>query len=315
MIPTTDIIANGKHLSRLALGTHLFGHENADRSRSLLDCFFSGGGNVIDTGRVYHGGESEFVIGDWLRQSGMGKKAVVITKGGNAKIPDGTHIDPPGSRVNAKCIEEDIQISLEALGSDTIDIYFVHKDNPETPVGEIIEVLNKYIKVGAFKHIGASNWPSARIAEANAYAAEHGLRPFEFSELAFSLKQNATESWGKAEGALEMDKTDFNWYQAHQMPVLGYNPQATGFFYKPDSENGDSPENAEILRRFRKVCSDSGLTAQACLFGFYAGCGIRAVPIVSTRNPKHLREIIENTGKTLDSAAVRYLLEARFGVN
>lgn len=143
MIPSTEIIVNGKRMSRLALGTHLYGRENAGLCRSLLDGFFSGGGNVIDTGRVYHGGESEYVIGEWLRDNGMSGKAVVITKGGSARIPDGTHIDPPGSRVNAKCIEEDIKISLDALGSENIDIYFVHKDNPETPVGEIIEVLNK----------------------------------------------------------------------------------------------------------------------------------------------------------------------------
>ena len=106
MIPSTEIIVNGKRMSRLALGTHLYGRENAGLCRSLLDGFFSGGGNVIDTGRVYHG-------------------------------------------------------------------------------GEIIEVLNKYIKNGSLRHIGASNWTCARISEANAYAAEHGLQPFEFSELAF----------------------------------------------------------------------------------------------------------------------------------
>ena len=104
MIPSTEIIVNGKRMSRLALGTHLYGRENAGLCRSLLDGFFSGGGNVIDTGRVYHGGESEYVIGEWLRDNGMSGKAVVITKGGNARIPDDTHIDPPGSRVNAKCI-------------------------------------------------------------------------------------------------------------------------------------------------------------------------------------------------------------------
>ena len=113
MVPSTEITVNGKRTSRLALGTHLYGRENAGLCRSLLAGFFSGGGNVIDTGRVYHGGESEYVIGGWLRDNGMSGKAVVITKGGSARIPDGTHIDPPGSRVNAKCIEEDIKISLD----------------------------------------------------------------------------------------------------------------------------------------------------------------------------------------------------------
>ncbi|MFQ9149926.1 MAG: aldo/keto reductase [Eubacteriales bacterium] len=299
-------------MSRIALGTHLFGRENADACHSILEKYFSGGGNVIDTGRVYHGGESEYVIGDFLRKNGMSGKAVIITKGGNAALPDGTDVVLPGSRVNAKCIEEDIKISLDALGSENIDIYFVHKDNPETTVGEIIEVLNKYIKNGSLRHIGASNWTSARIAEANAYAAEHGLQPFEFSELAFSLKKNSTESWGAAEGALEMEKNDFDWYRESGMPVFGYNPQAYGFFYRPDAENGASAENVEILRRFRKICSERGLTAGECLFGFYAGCGIREIPIVSTMNPEHLRDIIDNSGKTLDVEDVKYLLEARF---
>ena len=110
-----------------------------------------------------------------------------------------------------------------------------------------------------------------------------------------------------------MEKTDFDWYRESGMPVLGYNPQAYGFFYRPDAENGASPENVEILRRFRKICSEHGLTAGECLFGFYAGCGIRNIPIVSTLNPEHLRDIIDNSGKTLDARDVRYLLEARFG--
>ena len=178
MTPKSDITGNGKRMSRVALGTHLFGKENEELCRRLLDDYFAGGGNVIDTGRAYHGGESEYVIGDYLRKTGMSGKAVIITKGGSARIPDGAHIDPPGSRVNAKCIEEDIKTSLDALGSENIDIYFVHKDNAETPVGEIIEFLNKYIKNGSLRYIGASNWTCARISEANAYAAEHGLQPF-----------------------------------------------------------------------------------------------------------------------------------------
>ena len=313
MLPLSDISVSGKTMSRIALGTHLFGHENANVCHSILEKYFSSGGNVIDTGRVYHGGESEYVIGDFLRKNGMSSKAVIITKGGNAALPDGTDVVLPGSRVNAKCIEEDIKISIDALGSENIDIYFVHKDNPETTVDEIIEVLNKYIKNGSLRHIGASNWTSARIAEANAYAAEHGLQPFEFSELAFSLKKNSTESWGAAEGALEMEKTDFDWYRESGMPVLGYNPQAYGFFYRPDAENGASAENSEILRRFRKICSERGLTAGECLFGFYAGCGIREIPIVSTMNPDHLRDLIDKSYKTHDVEDVKYLLEARFG--
>ncbi len=110
-----------------------------------------------------------------------------------------------------------------------------------------------------------------------------------------------------------MEKTDFDWYRESGMPVLGYNPQAYGFFYRLDAENGASPENVEILRRFMKICSERGLTAGECLFGFYAGCGIRNIPIVSTLNPEHLRDIIDNSGKTLDARDVRYLLEARFG--
>lgn len=87
MLPLSDISVSGKTMSRIALGTHLFGRENADACHSILEKYFSGGGNVIDTGRVYHGGESEYVIGDFLRKNGMSGKAVIITKGGNAALP------------------------------------------------------------------------------------------------------------------------------------------------------------------------------------------------------------------------------------
>lgn len=132
MIPSTGIIVNGKRMSRWRSAHTCTVERTPGICRSLLDGFFSGGGNVIDTGRVYHGGGSEYVIGEWLRDNGMSGKAIVITKGGSARIPDGTHIDPPGSRVNAKCIEEDIKTSLDLRRIMRIcDIYFVHKDNPE----------------------------------------------------------------------------------------------------------------------------------------------------------------------------------------
>ena len=189
----SNIIINGIKPSRIALGTHTFCNATENASKEILDEYFSNGGNTIDTGRCYGGDvtnpifkpESERCIGSWLKSSGMRNKTILITKGGNPEFKNGKLVK---HRITPQDIEADICMSLEELKTDYIDIYFLHKDNPNIEPGEAIEILSKYVKNGIVKHIGASNWCSQRIGEANQYAIKHNLPRFEYSELAFSLK-------------------------------------------------------------------------------------------------------------------------------
>lgn len=224
------------------------------------------GGNVIDTARCYGENvtnpppESEHCIGSWLQSSGIRDKIVLITKGGNPEYKNGEHIR---NRITAEDIEADITKSLEALKTDYIDIYFFHKDDPTVEPGAAIEILNQYVKSGVVKHIGASNWTAERIKAANKYAKKHGLAEFEYSEIAFSLKDRVTKGWGEKELAHEMDFEDYQYYSESGMPVIGFGAQAYGFFYGNDIPGDASEKNREICGKeysveeiFEKIICD-----------------------------------------------------------
>lgn len=317
MIPKSELIAESIQLSRIALGTHTFCDATESVSKNILNEYLKNGGNVIDTGRCYGGNvvnpshepESEKCIGSWLESSGMRNQVVLMTKGGNPEFKDGKLVR---HRITGKDIEEDINKSLEALKTDYIDIYFVHKDNPAIEPGEAIEILSKYVKNGMVKHIAASNWSTERIESANQYAIKHNLPVFEYSELAFSLKAGVIDGWNKEELPLEMKADDYNNYRKNNIPVFGYASQAYGFFYRDSLSSDVSQTNREIVGRLKEICSKRQINSHQALFGFFFGCDIKNIPIISAKSVSRLYEVIDNCDIVLEPEEVNYLLQKRF---
>jgi aryl-alcohol dehydrogenase-like predicted oxidoreductase len=317
MIPKSELISNGIQLSHIAIGTHTFCRNNEKETHAILDEFVLNGGNVIDTARCYggdvanpsHEPESESCIGSWLKTRGIRNKIILMTKGGNPEFKSGKLVK---HRINEQSIETDITKSLEKLNTDYIDIYFLHKDDPNIEPAEAIEILSKYIKNGMVKHIGASNWSAERIEKANLYAQKHDLPKFEYSELAFSLKENVTNGWGKDELALEMSSGDYEYYQCNDIPVFGYGSQAYGFFYNECKTVNALDKNCEIFRRLKEISLQKRINMQQALFGFYFGCDIKNIPIISAKSISRLKEVTENCDIILDPEEVKYLLQARF---
>lgn len=312
----TEIIVSGKNLSRVALGTHQFCLKTEKTSREILDMFVANGGNLIDTARCYgedvtrpKSPESERCIGRWIQSSGMRDEIVLITKGGNPEFKNGERIR---NRITENEIEADITKSLEELKTDYIDIYFFHKDDPTIDPGVAIEILNKYINYGMVKHIGASNWNTQRIKAANKYAKEHGLAEFEFSEIAFSLKDNVTNGWGEKELVHEINFEDYQYYREIGLPVIGFGAQAYGFFYGNDISASTSEKNRELFRRLKNICDKKQINAHQALFGFYFGCDIKNIPLISAKSVSRLKEVIDNCDIVLDKQEMEYLLQERF---
>src|SRR5262249_50295337 len=123
----------------------------------------------------------------------------------------------------------DIENSLYRLGVETIDLYYLHRDDGKTPVGEIIERMNGFIQRGWLRYLGASNWPVERIAAANAYAAEKGLQGFVISQiqgsLAVSSHQPTTDPTIRYLAAPTAD-----WHRQAGMPVVAFSATANGYF-------------------------------------------------------------------------------------
>ena len=155
--------ASGLTIPPMVLGGNVFGW-TADRATSfaVLDAFVGAGGTMIDTADVYSawvdghkGGESETVIGEWLKQSGKRDDVLIATKVG--MMPGG---------LRPETIERAVEGSLKRLGTDRIDLYFAHKDDAETPIDATLEAFSRLIDAGKVRSIGASNYSAMRLKAA-----------------------------------------------------------------------------------------------------------------------------------------------------
>lgn len=224
--------------SRLILGTDYYNPDIIDQISEIMDAYVAIGGNTIDTAHNYGGGQSEIAIGMWLSRPGNRAKVNILTKGAH---PKGNI-----SRVNKAAIDEEILCSLDRMKIETIEMWALHRDDPQVPVEEIIDTLNDHIEAGRIQSIGVSNWSCARIDEANQYAADNGLVGFTFSSINLSLAK-ANEPWWK--DAVSADQKIMEWHAERQMPLLSWSSQARGFFSGRFSKE-DRTSNRELVRVF-----------------------------------------------------------------
>jgi len=213
-----------KPVARLVLGTMIVSIQERERSFALLDAVLEQGGNTLDTAHGYAGGNSERGIGQWMAERGNREQMVIVSKG--------CHHNADRKRVTPFDLASDLHDSLARLQTDYIDLYLLHRDDPDVPVGPIVEALNEHGRAGRIRAFGGSNWTHTRIQEANDYARAHGLRPFTASSPNYGLAEQVLDPWGGGCVTLSgpQNAAARDWYQANRMPVLAYSSLARGFF-------------------------------------------------------------------------------------
>ena len=215
-------------VSRLVLGADY--QATMPYAAALFDDYFARGGNTIDTAHIYGGGVMEKLLGYWLKHRGVRGQMVIIGKGGHTPwcTPD---------YVGQQLVE-----SLERLQTDYVDLYFLHRDNPDVPVGEFIDALNDHVRAGRIKVFGASNWTPKRLAAANRYAARKGLQGFGALSNQLSLARMVATQWA---GSLSSgDAASRKWLKKTQIPFFAWSSQARGLF----SERIRQPADPEFVR-------------------------------------------------------------------
>ena len=221
----------GRKVSAIALGSAHFGAKLPEETAyEVMDAYRKLGGNVLDTARVYGDfdlaiqGISEKTIGKWLASRKARADMILSTKG--AHPPWGEFLTP---RLDRASITGDMEMSLEALDLPGVDLYFLHRDDESRPVGDILESLNGLVESGKAKILGTSNWKPARIEEANAYAASHGLKGFSVNQPQWSL---AFQHHVADETLVQMDRAMFDMHRGAKLMCMPYSSQAQGFFTK-----------------------------------------------------------------------------------
>jgi aryl-alcohol dehydrogenase (NADP+) len=180
----------GLHVHPLCFGGNVFGWTaNEATSFEILDAYVAAGGNFVDTADAYSywvpgnvGGESEAILGRWMAARGNRSRMIIATKVG---------LDPEHAGLSRANIEAAVAGSLTRLQTDTIDLYYAHKDDPKTPLLETVLALDALVKAGKVRHLGASNYDAPRLLEALAVAKGAGARPFEVLQPEYNLMVRA----------------------------------------------------------------------------------------------------------------------------
>jgi len=297
-------------IAPLAFGGNVFGW-SADEKRSfeLLDAFVDAGGNLIDTADVYpawvpgnRGGESETIIGKWLKQSGKRDRVVISTK--VAKWAEQPGLSP----VN---IQQAVDGSLQRLQVDCIDLYQAHEDDASVPMEETLGAFARLIEAGKVRAIGASNFSAARFADALAMSQRHGLPRYESLQPEYNLVSRAGY-----EQALEP------LIRRENIGVISYYALASGFLsgkYRSAADLAKSsarggavkkflnPHGLQVLAALDAVAAAHHATpAQVALAWLIARPGLTA-PIVSATSVEQLRELLGATGLQLDDGEIARL--------
>ncbi|MCX8475430.1 MAG: aldo/keto reductase [Sphingomonas sp.] len=291
-----ELGASGLMTPPLVLGGNVFGW-TADKAASfrLLDRFVEKGGVMIDTADVYSswvpghvGGESETIIGEWLRASGKRDKVLIATKVGMLDGKGGSKLAP--ARIAAAA-----EASLARLGVDTIDLYFAHQDDEDVPQEDALAAFDALIEAGKVRALGASNFHAARLKSALDIATREGLPHYRVLQPEYNLV-----SRHKFEGELQ------DLCITHNIGVVPYYGLASGFLtgkYRGEADFGKSVRGGRmaaflagkggaVLEAMDAVAVETGASlAQIALAWLAAQDGVTA-PIASATSIEQLDELV-----------------------
>jgi aryl-alcohol dehydrogenase-like predicted oxidoreductase len=305
---------SGLQVSPLAFGGNIFGW-TVDEAMSfkLLDAFIESGFNLIDTADVYSkwapgnkGGESETIIGKWLKQGGKREKAIIATKVGSEMGPD-------QKGLSRTYILRAVEASLARLQTDYIDLYQAHIDDLQTPLEETLEAFTELVTQGKVRAIGASNYTAERLSEALEVSTEHGFARYESLQPLYNL-------YDRAEYEAKLEPL----CQEKRLGVIPYFSLASGFLtgkYRSEKDLLKSPRGQmvkkylnergfRILAALDQVAKQYNSTpAQVSLAWLIARPSITA-PIASATNLEQLKDLIEATELKLDNSSIELLNQA-----
>jgi aryl-alcohol dehydrogenase-like predicted oxidoreductase len=297
----------------LVFGGNVFGWTiDEATSFGILDAFVDRGFNCIDTADVYSvwmpghvGGESETILGKWLKQSGKRDKVVLLTKVG-MKMPD-------GEGLSKKWIFEEVENSLKRLQTDRIDLYQSHKDDESTPLDETLDAYAQLIDQGKVRFVGASNYKGARLNEAARVADEKKLPAYVTLQPEYNLYDRQAYEQDLAPVAQQL-----------QLGVIPYFSLASGFLtgkYQTieDSKGKNRGSRVEkyfddrgmkILKALKQVSEETGAQQAAIALAWLLAQPTITAPIASATSITQLESLFAAVDLKLSSEQIATLTDA-----
>jgi aryl-alcohol dehydrogenase-like predicted oxidoreductase len=296
-------------VSALALGTDLIGSKiDRETSFRLLDLFREQGGTFIDTGNFYaawlpgcQGGESEATIGQWMKDRAARSEMVISTKLG---------FDYPGcpGGLSAVEIERECEKSLRRLQTERLDLFYAHRDDPQTALEETMSAFDRLIRAGKVRVIGASNLRVWRIAEANTVSRDHGWTRYSVVEQRHTyLRPRHGADFGP-QICINEDLEDY--CRAGGLTLVGYSVLLQGAYTRSDRPmpaQYAGPEADERLAALREVAKEVGADPNQVIIAWMRQSDPPVLPIIAGSQPEQLRQNIGALGITLSEDQMQRL--------
>jgi aryl-alcohol dehydrogenase-like predicted oxidoreductase len=321
-LDTVSMGRTGLEVSEIAFGTWRFGRETAagnleisqERGHELLDTYEAAGGRFIDTANVYGGGDSEEWIGDWLE--GRNRDEFVIA----SKVYWPTREDDANAGgLNRKHLRNQIDLMLDRLGTEYLDLLYIHRWDDATPARELMRTLNGLVDDGKVHYLGASTFrPNGwRISRANEIARRHGWEPFTVTQPRYNLIDREIEA-EYMEMCRELD-----------IGIVPWSPLAQGFLTGKYERDADMPEdstasdsdrweqrylteeNFDVLDVVREVAEEVGASEAQVALAFQMHHPDITVPIAGARTTDQLEENLRAATVSLSDEQFERLDESK----
>ncbi|MBI4926827.1 MAG: aldo/keto reductase [Anaerolineae bacterium] len=314
-LPLTDLI-----ISEISLGTgDLGGSVDQTTSTTILDAYVHYGGNFIDTAHVYNDwlpGErsrSEKLIGAWMKTRRNRSQLVLASKGGHHPVDDSPYVN----RVTPADLRHDLEDSLRFLETDVIDLYWLHRDNPDLPVEVLLDTLETFRKEGKIRYYGASNWRTGRLIQAQQAAREQGWLGFCADQMLWTVAKTQADAIPDPT-IMVMDEALYQFHLQTGIPATPYTSQANGLFRKLARDGAENlppnlvkhfPLEANLRRytRIQQVMAETGFSLTQVVLGWLLSQPFMTIPIVGPKNVDQVQDSISAAGVRLTPEQVRLI--------
>ena len=287
----------GVEVSALCLGVLNFGSRDDEAtSYQLLDQYVEAGGSFIDTANIYShwvpgcsGGESEELLGRWLRDRGNRQDLFIASKVG---------FEYPGVErgLRAATIEAECEKSLRRMGIETIDLYYAHVDDRNTPLEETMTAFDRLVRAGKVRFIGASNYLAWRLEQAHWVSKTNDLAAFCCLQQRYTyLRPNRNARFGSQEVATSA-VLDYVASRRHDFMLLAYSVLLSGAYTREDRplpEQYRSEDSEARLRVLREVAREVGATPNQVVLAWMLHSDPPVLPLIAVSTPE---QMVENLG-------------------
>ena len=289
---TVPLGNTGVEVSAFCLGTMHFGsRDDKETSYQLLDQYVEAGGSFLDTANIYAhwisgyvGGESETLLGEWMRERKSSSQMFIATKVG---------FEYPGVErgLRAQQIEIECEKSLKRLGVDTIDLYYAHVDDRNTPVEETMEAFDRLVNAGKVRLVGASNFLAWRLEEAHWVSQTHGWAEYRCIQQRYSYTRPKPGTNFAPQIAANDDLLDY--CRSRGITMLAYSPLLSGAYTRTDrsfSEQYLGPDTDARLAALKVVAEEVDSTANQVVLAWMVQSDPPVIPLVAASTVEQMRE-------------------------